>query len=107
VHPDRESPSRTGRHRILHLSDPHLTRTGTDEDGVDAVAALERILHDARFVPDVDLVVVSGDVADDGTGRLVRVKLMRAASWVTRPVLRRCGAAPLWGTRSGRRSRSS
>jgi 3',5'-cyclic AMP phosphodiesterase CpdA len=67
MHPDRESPSRTGRHRILHLSDPHLTRSGTDEDGVDAAAALERILHDARFVPGIDLVVVSGDIADDGS----------------------------------------
>jgi 3',5'-cyclic AMP phosphodiesterase CpdA len=55
------------RHRILHLSDLHLTRTGIDEDGVDARAALERILHDARFVSGVDLVVVSGDVAGDGS----------------------------------------
>jgi Icc protein len=55
------------RHRILHLSDPHLTRGGVDVEGVDATAALERILHDARFVPGVDLVVVSGDIADDGS----------------------------------------
>ena len=56
--------SGTARHRILHLSDPHVTRTGLDEDGVDAIAALERILHDARHVPGLDLVVVSGDIAD-------------------------------------------
>src|SRR4051812_28733693 len=55
------------RHRVLHLSDPHLTRTGIDENGVDARAALERMLHDARFVPGIDLVVVSGDIADDGS----------------------------------------
>jgi Icc protein len=61
------SPDRAARHRILHLSDPHFTRDGTDEDGVDTVAALERILHDARYVQDVDLVVVSGDIADDGS----------------------------------------
>ena len=67
MHPDRESPSRTDRHRILHLSDPHLTRAGIDEDGVDGTAALERILHDARFVPGIDLVVLSGDIADDGS----------------------------------------
>jgi Icc protein len=67
MHPDRQSPSRTGRHRILHLSDPHLTGAGTDEDGVDATGALERILHDARFVPGIDLVVLSGDIADDGS----------------------------------------
>jgi 3',5'-cyclic AMP phosphodiesterase CpdA len=55
------------RHRILHLSDTHLARTGVDEDGVDAAAALDRILYDARFVPNIDLVVVSGDIADDGS----------------------------------------
>lgn len=57
----------TVRHRILHLSDTHVTRAGTDEDGVDAIAALERILYDARHVPGIDLVVVSGDIADDGS----------------------------------------
>lgn len=62
---DRVSP--TARHRILHLSDTHFTRDGVDEDGVDAPAALDRILYDARFVPDIDLVVVSGDIADDGS----------------------------------------
>jgi len=63
------SPSvRTTRtHRILHLSDPHLTGRGFDEDGVDAAAALDRILIDARFVAGLDLVVVSGDIADDGS----------------------------------------
>lgn len=62
----RTRPGQT-RHRILHLSDTHLTGSGLDEDGVDAAAALDRLLHDVRFVPDVDLVVVSGDVADDGS----------------------------------------
>ncbi|ADB31126.1 metallophosphoesterase [Kribbella flavida DSM 17836] len=55
------------RHRILHLSDTQVGRDGRDEDGVDAVAALERMLHDARHLPDLDLVVVSGDIADDGS----------------------------------------
>lgn len=49
------------------MSDVHLTGTGRDQDGVDAAAALERILHDARFVEGIDLVLVSGDVADDGS----------------------------------------
>lgn len=57
----------TRTHRILHLSDPHLTGSGIDEDGVGAAAALDRILFDARFVADLDLVVVSGDIADDGS----------------------------------------
>jgi 3',5'-cyclic-AMP phosphodiesterase len=55
------------RHRILHLSDTHATGSGFDEDGVNAIAALDRLLHDVRFVPDIDLVVVSGDIADDGS----------------------------------------
>ncbi|MFG1869299.1 metallophosphoesterase family protein [Micromonospora arborensis] len=52
----------TVHHRILHLSDTHL-----NSPDVDASAALARILHDARFVPEMDLVVVSGDIADDGS----------------------------------------
>ena len=55
------------RHRILHLSDTHVTGSGFDEDGVDAAAALDRLLHDVRHVTDIDLVVVSGDIADDGS----------------------------------------
>jgi len=55
------------RHRILHLSDTHLTASGRDEDGVETTAALERILYDARHIPGLDLVVVSGDIADDGS----------------------------------------
>lgn len=55
------------RHRVLHLSDTHVSRTGPDEDGVDGVAALRGLLHDLRRVPQLDLVVVSGDIADDGS----------------------------------------
>lgn len=54
-------------YRILHLSDTHLTASGVDEDGVDAAASLDRILYDARHLPDLDAVVVSGDIADDGS----------------------------------------
>lgn len=54
-------------HRILHLSDTHIPATGTDEDGVDAVAVLDGLLHDLRHVVDIDLVIVTGDVADDGS----------------------------------------
>lgn len=53
--------------RVLHLSDTHVSRTGPDEDGVDGVAALRQLLYDVRHVPALDLVVVSGDVADDGS----------------------------------------
>jgi 3',5'-cyclic AMP phosphodiesterase CpdA len=54
-------------HRVLHLSDTHVSRTGPDEDGVDGLAALKRLLYDVRHVPALDLVVVSGDIADDGS----------------------------------------
>lgn len=53
--------------RILHLSDTHVSATGPDADGVDAVGSMERILHDVRHVPAIDLVVVSGDIADDAS----------------------------------------
>lgn len=53
--------------RVLHLSDTHVSATGPDADGVDAVRALEGLLHDVRHVPGLDLVVVSGDIADDGS----------------------------------------
>jgi Icc protein len=61
------STAGTKRHRILHLSDPHLTRSGIDEDGAAAATALDQILHDVRFVPGIDAIVVSGDIADDGS----------------------------------------
>jgi Icc protein len=68
-------------HRILHLSDPHLTATGADEDGVDAVASLDRILHDVRFVPGIDAVVVSGDLADDGSAEGCAAVLERVGAF--------------------------
>jgi len=54
--------------RVLHLSDCHLPREpGPDTDGVDARAVLDQLLHDCRHLPGIDLVVLSGDVADDGS----------------------------------------
>ena len=45
-------------HRILHLSDTHATASGFDEDGVDALASLDQVLHDCRHLSDLDLVVL-------------------------------------------------
>jgi Icc protein len=54
--------------RILHLSDTHLTRAhGPDSDGVDTRESLRRILYDCREIPGLDVVVVTGDIADDGS----------------------------------------
>jgi len=65
-------------HRILHLSDPHLTASGTDAYGVNAIASLTQILHDVRHLDGLSLVLVSGDIADDGSaqGYLAAVRLL-------------------------------
>ena len=62
--PTDETPR---RYRILHLSDPHLTGSGIDMDGVDAAGSLRRMLDACRTVESIDVVVVSGDIADDGS----------------------------------------
>jgi 3',5'-cyclic-AMP phosphodiesterase len=70
-------------HRILHLSDTHATATGFDEDGVDALAGLDQILRDCRHLSGLDLVVVSGDIADDGSAQgcaLVRERIAQFAA---------------------------
>jgi 3',5'-cyclic AMP phosphodiesterase CpdA len=54
--------------RILHLSDTHITAaSGPNRDGIDPRASLLRMLHDCGELPGLDAVVVSGDVADDGS----------------------------------------
>ncbi|WP_328450054.1 metallophosphoesterase [Streptomyces sp. NBC_00386] len=54
--------------RILHLSDTHLDRSGgPDADGADGTAALRCLLAELAHVHDLDAVVVTGDVADDGS----------------------------------------
>jgi 3',5'-cyclic-AMP phosphodiesterase len=70
-------------HRILHLSDTHVTASGFDADGVDALAALDQILRDCRHLTGLDLVVVTGDIADDGSAEgcaLVRERVGRFAA---------------------------
>ncbi|MFD8007149.1 metallophosphoesterase family protein [Streptomyces mirabilis] len=54
--------------RILHLSDTHLDRSGSpDADGADGTAALRSLLAELSHLQDLDAVVVTGDVADDGS----------------------------------------
>lgn len=67
--------------RILQLSDTHVSALGTDMDGVDALTALERLLFDARHVPDIDVVIVSGDIADDGSAAGCRAVLERVGAF--------------------------
>jgi Icc protein len=58
---------RSRRYRLLHLSDTHLTASGFDEDGIDASGSLRRMMTDVQSVESLDAVIVSGDVADDGS----------------------------------------
>ncbi|MFD5570623.1 metallophosphoesterase family protein [Streptomyces cadmiisoli] len=54
--------------RIVHLSDTHLDRTDApNKHGVNATRSLRRMLADLRHVHGVDAIVVSGDIADDGS----------------------------------------
>ncbi|MFD9430521.1 metallophosphoesterase [Streptomyces sp. NPDC060002] len=54
--------------RILHLSDTHIGRVdGPDGLRVDAADSLRLLLGELRHQRDVDAVVVTGDLADDGS----------------------------------------
>ncbi|MEU8794293.1 metallophosphoesterase [Streptomyces sp. NPDC048643] len=54
--------------KILHLSDTHLDRLGgPDADGADGTAALSCLLAELNHLRDLQAVVVTGDVADDGS----------------------------------------
>jgi 3',5'-cyclic AMP phosphodiesterase CpdA len=56
------------RVRVLQLSDFHLEKAaGPNPDGVDPREALRRMLADCAQLEAIDVVVVSGDVADDGS----------------------------------------
>ncbi|MFJ1810109.1 MULTISPECIES: metallophosphoesterase [unclassified Streptomyces] len=54
--------------RILHLSDTHIGRVdGPEGRRVEAVDSLRLLLGELRHQRDVDAVVVTGDLADDGS----------------------------------------
>ncbi|MEU5873610.1 metallophosphoesterase [Glycomyces sp. NPDC047369] len=60
--------------RVLHLSDTHLTGDGAlHRTGVDAAGALRGLLADLEPLRRVDLVVVTGDIADDGSAGAYRL----------------------------------
>ncbi|MCX7522941.1 metallophosphoesterase [Microbacterium sp. STN6] len=70
---ERVSETTTSEHderplRILHLSDTHLFGDDTLHYGmVDTAAALGRVLARASEIEGVDVVVLSGDLSDDGS----------------------------------------
>ena len=59
--------------RLLHLSDTHLLGGGALHQGlVDTTAVLRRVLAGLEGLGDLDAVVVSGDVSDDGSAESYR-----------------------------------
>ncbi len=68
--------------RILHVSDTHLLGNGTRHYGVvDTTAALRAVLARAATVTDVDVVVLSGDLSEDGTPASYRTLLELVEPW--------------------------
>lgn len=59
--------------RILHLSDTHLDRAGgPDADGADGTAALRLLLAELGHLDRLDALLVTGDIADDGSHEAYR-----------------------------------
>jgi len=68
--------------RILHVSDTHLLGDGSRHYGVvDTTAALRSVLARAATIEDVDVVVLSGDLSDDGTSASYRTLLEHVGPW--------------------------
>lgn len=71
--------------RILHLSDTHLAGDGALHSGsVDTTATLDAVLARFEELPDVGLVVVSGDCSDDGSVASYRSLADRVGAWAER-----------------------
>lgn len=78
-------PLAPGSLRILHLSDTHLTGDGALHQGAtDTAAALDAVLDSADGIPDVGLVVVSGDLSEDGSPESYAVLRERVGGWAER-----------------------
>lgn len=68
--------------RILHLSDTHLTGDGRLHYGiVDNLAGLDRVLARAGVAEQVDVVVASGDLSDDGSAASYRLLAGTLEPW--------------------------
>lgn len=74
-----------GTLRILHLSDTHLTGDGALHQGtVDTTAALGALLEHLDAVPGVGLVVISGDVSEDGSPESYQTVRRMVGGWAER-----------------------
>ena len=68
--------------RILHLSDTHLYGDGSLHYGiVDTLAGLDRVLARAATLTESAVVVVSGDLSDDGTAASYRILKSTLEPW--------------------------
>ncbi|MDR6319067.1 metallophosphoesterase [Actinoplanes couchii] len=63
-------------HRLLHLSDTHLRHPQ-----VDAAAAVDRVLLDVADQAGFDAVIVSGDLADDGSAEGCAILLEKVGTF--------------------------
>ena len=52
--------------RIIHMSDLHLTSDKHPIWGVDTYEHFVKALNSIGSIPNIDCIVVSGDIADDG-----------------------------------------
>lgn len=97
---------------ILHLSDTHLAGDGSRHYGmVDTGAALRRVLRRAETLRGIDVVVMSGDLSDDGSAESYRLLQTVIAPWAEdrgAPVLQvmgnhdvRAGFESVLGARTG------
>ncbi|GAA4426543.1 metallophosphoesterase [Georgenia halophila] len=67
--------------RILHLSDTHFLTVGRHNGVVDTIAATERVLDACEQLAPPHLVVVSGDVSDDGSPDSYELARSVVGSW--------------------------
>jgi len=74
-----------GSLRLVHLSDTHLLRDGGLHQGVvDTAVTLDRVLAEADRIPDVRLLVGSGDLSEDGTPESYALLRERLDPWAAR-----------------------
>lgn len=77
--------------RILHITDTHLLGAGLHYDQVDTAGLLAEVIDHARSIPRCDLIVVAGDVSEDGTAESYVV-----AHEIIAPLAGEWGAGLVW-----------
>ena len=70
--------------RIVHLTDTHFLRDGALHHGYDTQAACNRVLQRLDALPGVQMVVVSGDVSEDGSTQSYEQIWSTVRAWADR-----------------------